>query len=154
MIAAALIGLAGAAACGAAEPKSQAGLKAAEADWVAALEHRDVRRLGCRLHGAFGDTNWQGRLHDRETILRALPNRPPSTLHLGCLDVRVERDFGIVRGLNTQKDGKGALIGTVRFTDLFVYLDGRWQAFSAQETPTASPSCPGPDAGARRSRRR
>ena len=43
-------------------------------------------------------------------------------------------EIGYVRGLNTVTDPNGKVIANVRFTDIFVYRDGRWQALCGQET--------------------
>jgi hypothetical protein len=116
------------------EAPTTAGLHAAESDWVAAIEARDGLRLACRLGLGFGDTDWQGALRSRDDVLMALPSRPASTLALSDLSVRIEGKIGIVRGINTQTGPDGKTVGSVRFTDVFLYADHRWQAISAQET--------------------
>lgn len=122
-----LLGLLMAAAPCSVDPPTRAGLLKAEADWVRALETRDAAALACRLAPGFVDTAWNGELHDRAEVLAALPRRT-GRLTLSDLDARLFGKTGLVRGLNTQ--GRGA----VRFTDMFLFADGRWQAVSAQET--------------------
>ena len=116
------------------DPASAAGLRAAEADWVAALESRDVARLGCRLAAEFADSNWRGRRIARADVLARLPTRPDSRLTLSNIEAETIGEAGIVRGINTQTAPDGRVIGRVRFTDIFARRDGRWQAVAAQET--------------------
>ena len=121
------------------EPRTPAGLRQAEASWVAALESRDGAALACRLAPDFADANWQGRIVSRDDILAHLPRRPASDLRLSDLTVRIEGATGIVRGLNTQVAPDGKVVGRVRFTDIFVWRASRWQAIAAQETVVAAP---------------
>jgi hypothetical protein len=72
-------------------------------------------------------------------MLARLPKRPPSRLQLTDVTVRLEGRTGIVRGLNTQIAPDGKVVGRVRFTDIFVWRAGRWQAIAAQETLVAAP---------------
>jgi predicted N-acetyltransferase YhbS len=39
-----------------------------------------------------------------------------------------------VRGLNRVVNANGEVVATVRFTDVFVYRERRWQAVAGQET--------------------
>jgi hypothetical protein len=121
------------------EPRTPAGLRLAEDRWVAALEARDGDALACRLAPDFADNNWQGTIVSRDDMLTRLPKRPPSTLRLTDVTVRIEGAAGIVRGLNTQVAPDGKVVGRVRFTDIFVWREGRWQAIAAQETVVAAP---------------
>jgi predicted N-acetyltransferase YhbS len=43
-------------------------------------------------------------------------------------------DAGYVRGLNRVVNANGEVVATVRFTDVFVYRERRWQAVAGQET--------------------
>ncbi|HEY1605857.1 MAG TPA: nuclear transport factor 2 family protein [Allosphingosinicella sp.] len=124
--------------CPSEEPKTPEGLRRAEGDWVRAIERRDTARLGCRLAAGFVEFNWQGRRIAREAILAALPHRPASALRLTQVEARVYGDVGVVRGSNTQRDPCGRVVGTVRFTDIFLFRVGRWQAFAAQETSVSA----------------
>jgi hypothetical protein len=133
MIALLSLALAAASPC-ATEPATADGLRAAEAGWVAAIEARDVARLACRLGLGLVDTDWQGRLRSRDDMLSALPGRADSKLTLTDITLRIEGQTGIVHGLNTQTKPDGQVVGSVRFTDIFLYREHRWQAISAQET--------------------
>jgi hypothetical protein len=121
------------------EPRTPAGLRLAEDRWVAALQARDGAVLACCLAPDFADNNWQGVIVSRDEMLARLPKRPPSRLQLTDVTVRLEGTTGIVRGLNTQIAPNGKVVGRVRFTDIFVWRAGRWQAIAAQETLVAAP---------------
>ena len=116
------------------QPRTAAGVIATENAWVAALERRDSAALACILDAAFSDQDWRGGRVSRAQVLARLPKRPPSTLHLSELQVTVQGTMAMVRGLNTQADAAGKVSGSVRFTDVFAYRGGRWQALAAQET--------------------
>jgi len=116
------------------EPMTKAGVLAAERDWVAALEQGDHARLDCRLAPGFTDSNWQGRLLSRADAVARISGPRPRLL-LQALEVELLGRTAIVHGLNTQRGADGTIEGTVRFTDVFAYRQGRWQALSAQETP-------------------
>jgi hypothetical protein len=121
------------------EPRTPAGLRQAEDRWVEALEARDSAALACRLSPDFADNDWQGAVVSRDDMLARLPKRPPSRLQLTDVTVRIEGTTGIVRGLNTQASSDSKIVGRVRFTDIFVWRTGRWQAIAAQETIVAAP---------------
>ena len=110
------------------------GVLATEHEWVRALEARDSRALSCILANDFADTNWRGELAPRSAVLGRLSSRPPSRLKLTDLTVSQNDQLAIVRGINTQVAPDGRNAGSVRFTDVFVYLGGAWRAISAQET--------------------
>jgi hypothetical protein len=40
--------------------------------------------------------------------------------------------------LNEIRDKEGSTVMRIRFTDVFVYRHGNWQAVAAQETPVIS----------------
>jgi len=115
-------------------PMTSAGVLATEHEWVRALEARDSRALSCILADDFADTNWRGELAPRSAVLGRLSSRPPSRLKLTDLTVSQNDQLAIVRGINTQVAPDGRNAGSVRFTDVFVYLGGAWRAISAQET--------------------
>ena len=121
------------------EPRTADGLRQAEDRWVAALEARDGAALACCLASDFADNNWQGAIVSRDDMLARLPKRPPSRLQLTDVTVRIEGMTGVVRGLNTQIAPGGKVVGRVRFTDIFVWRAGHWQAIAAQETLAAAP---------------
>jgi len=60
---------------------------------------------------------------------------PPANLkqRFEQMKVRVYGDVGIVNGIVVTNDGHGQEVDRTVFTDVFAYLDGRWQAITAQE---------------------
>jgi hypothetical protein len=50
------------------------------------------------------------------------------------MHAQVHGDFGYIRGLATAVDAQGKVLMRVRFTDIYVYRDGRWQAVAAHES--------------------
>jgi hypothetical protein len=50
------------------------------------------------------------------------------------MKARIYDDTAFVRGLNRVLDASGKVTTSVRFTDIFVYRDDRWQAVAGQET--------------------
>ena len=46
----------------------------------------------------------------------------------------VDGNFGFTRGLAELVDASGKVIARVRFTDVFTYRDGRWQALAGHES--------------------
>ena len=121
--------------CPGPDPRTEAAVRATEDRWVHLLETRDAAGLGCLLAPEFVDSNWAGRKVPRAQVLEALPHRPDTSLALSEIDVMLHGDIAIVHGLNRQTDAAGKHAGTVRFTDIFLYRERRWQAVSAQETP-------------------
>jgi hypothetical protein len=114
-------------------PPTEAGVLATEKAWVAALEKRDTRSLNCILAPDFADTSWRGELIPKAQVMKALPNRPASTLTLTDLQAKLIGNVAMVRGVNAQT-ANGKAVGSVRFVDVFVYRSRRWQAISAQES--------------------
>jgi hypothetical protein len=53
---------------------------------------------------------------------------------LSELHPHVYGEFGYVRGLSTVLDADGKIRARVRFTDIFVYREGRWLAVAGQES--------------------
>jgi ketosteroid isomerase-like protein len=142
----ALVLLALAAPCAAAaapdplrQPRSQAGVLAAEAAWVAALQHRDTATLGRLLTDDFVDTTWQGARRDKATMLAGVAKNGSQPIGLSDMAVSLHGDMAVARGLNTVRGPDGAVRARVRFTDVFLYRDGGWRAVSAQETVEQAP---------------
>jgi hypothetical protein len=52
----------------------------------------------------------------------------------------VKGDFGYIRGLATALNAQGQLVAKVRFTDVYVYRDGRWQCVAGHESMLAQAS--------------
>jgi ketosteroid isomerase-like protein len=110
-----------------------------EQAWAKALEQRDSAVLSCLLADEFEDAGPDGVLQDRETTLIKAANHQPvhhQPVHheLTEMHFHVHGDFGYIRGLATAVDAQGKVLARVRFTDIYVYRDGRWQAVAAHES--------------------
>jgi ketosteroid isomerase-like protein len=53
---------------------------------------------------------------------------------LSELHAHVNGDSGYIRGLATAVDAQGKVAFRVRFTDVYVYRDGRWQCVAGHES--------------------
>ena len=119
-------------------PKNQAKTKAAlvelEKAWAVALAQHDAATVACMLADEFEEADVDGALHTRNEVLEHIPQRKPGSNGLTELRAGIEGDFGYVRGLNEVKDPSGIIRARVRFTDIFTYRDGRWQAILAHES--------------------
>ncbi len=123
-----------AAPCPATQPRKEEALIELEQRWAKALEQQDTGALTCILADEFQDADIHGALHDRrEALARAAQPRHGAN-HLEELRARIYGDTGFARGINRVLDTSGKVIAMVRFTDIFVYRDGRWQAVAGQET--------------------
>ena len=116
------------------QPKTEAVLIELEQNWAAALSRKDADTVACMVAGEFEDADVDGSLHTRSQTLEHIPNRKPGVNHLSEMRAHVEGNSGFTRGLATLVDASGKVIARVRFTDVFTYRDGRWQALAGQET--------------------
>ena len=123
-----------AAGCPKNQPKTEATLIELEQNWAAALSRKDADAVACVVADEFEDADVDGSLHTRRQMLDHIPHRKPGTNHLSEMRAHVEGDFGFTRGLATLVDASGKVIARVRFTDVFTYRDGRWQALAGHET--------------------
>lgn len=116
------------------QPKTNAALIELEQRWAKALSRKDSDAIGCMLAEEFEDADVDGSLHTRSQTLEHIPQHKPGTNQLSEMRAHVEGNFGFTRGLATLVDGSGKVIARVRFTDVFAYRDGRWQALAGHET--------------------
>jgi ketosteroid isomerase-like protein len=122
------------------QPKDGSALLHLERTWAKALEVNDGDAVACILADEFEDADVDGSLHNRGEAMACVAQRKPSHNELTEMTPHVQGDFGFVRGLNTITDPKGNPVAKVRFTDILVYRDGRWQAVAGQETLLSEPS--------------
>ena len=116
------------------QPKTEAALIEVERSWAAALSRKDADAVACMLADEFEDADVDGSLHTRNWTIERIPNRKPGVNHLSELRAHVEGNSGFTRGLATLVDASGKIVARVRFTDVFTYRDGRWQALVGQES--------------------
>jgi len=116
------------------QPRTEAALIALENSWADALSRKDADTVACMLADKFEEADVDGSLHTRAENLEKIPNRKPGVNHLSEMRAHVEGNFGFTRGLATLVDASGNVIARVRFTDVFTYRDGRWQALAGHES--------------------
>jgi len=125
-------------ACAAECPKNHAMTEGAlvelEQTWAAALTRHDAAAVACILGDEFEEADVDGSLHTRAQVLEHIPQRKPGSNHLNGMRAHVDGNFGYVRGLNEVLDSSGKIVARVRFTDVFIYRDGRWQAILGHES--------------------
>ena len=116
------------------QPKTETALLELEQSWAQALDRHDADAVACMVADEFEDADVDGSLHTRSQMLAHIPQRKPGSNHLTEMRAHVEGSFGFVRGLNEVLDPDGKIVARVRFTDIFAYRDGRWQALAGHET--------------------
>jgi ketosteroid isomerase-like protein len=116
------------------QPKTEAALIELEQNWAAALSRNDADTVACMVADEFEEVDVDGSLHTRSQMLEHIPQRKPGTNHLSEMRAHVEGNSGFTRGLATLVDASGKVVARVRFTDVFTYRDGRWQALAGHET--------------------
>jgi ketosteroid isomerase-like protein len=116
------------------QPKTEAALIELEQNWAAALSRKDTDAVACLVADEFEDADVDGSLHTRSQMLEHIPHRKSGTNQLSEMRAHVEGNSGFTRGLATLVDASGKVVARVRFTDVFIYRDGRWQALAGQES--------------------
>ena len=116
------------------QPKTEATLISIERTWADALNRKDADGVACLLAGEFEDADVDGSLHTRAETLAKIPNRKPGTNRLSELRAHIEGNMGYTRGLAELVAPDGTVKARVRFTDVFTYRDGRWQALAGHES--------------------
>lgn len=125
--------LAQGAACPTGQMKNEAALAQIEETWVRVLEQGDRPALECILAPEFEEAGDTGQLMDRAQTLAGAAGDRGIHYELSQMHAHVYGDFGYIRGLGAATNGphpgkKG------RFTDIFVYRDGRWQCAAGHES--------------------
>jgi hypothetical protein len=119
--------------CPTGQAKDEAALLQIEHTWAQALEKHDAAALDCILASDFEEAGPQGQIYDRSNMLNRA--RSPQQVHyeLSEMHAHIYGDAGFVRGLGAAVDDGGKIKGKTRFTDIFVFRDGRWQCVAGQE---------------------
>jgi ketosteroid isomerase-like protein len=116
------------------QPKNEAALLELEHRWADALSHRDADAVSCMLADDFEEADVDGSIHTRSENLAKIPNRKPGENRLSEMRAHVEGNMGFTRGLAELIQPDGTVKARVRFTDVFTYRDGRWQALAGHES--------------------
>lgn len=136
-----------------ASERTAATLMAVEHQWLAALHRHDVTTLARILGREFIDSDFQGDAISRAQYLAFFAHpapRSPPAVEQNFEDTQVRfiagGEVAIVTGIVTRRPSAKAhgsssspAVRYSRFTDVFVWRDGRWQAVSGQETHFHSP---------------
>jgi len=122
-----------AAVCPAGQRKDEATLAEIEHAWLRAVEQHDVAALGCILADEFEEADFRGSLINRSAMLASAANPRNDHYELADLHAHVYGDFAYVRGKGVMNDNGVHTVKT-RFTDIFVYRDGRWQCIAGHES--------------------
>jgi len=116
------------------QPKTEAALLNLEHTWADALSRKDVNAVACLVADEFEEVDSEGLLKTRSQMLAHIPQRKPGTNRLSEMRAHVEGNSGFTRGLAELVDASGKVVARVRFTDVFTYRDGCWQALVGHET--------------------
>lgn len=130
----ALCPMAYAAPCPTGQAKNGDALAQIEQTWARSLEQSDTAALGCILADEFEDAGPEGKLSDRATTLAKAGERRAVHHELSDLHPHVQGDFGYIRGMAAAVDATGKTVARVRFTDVYVYREGRWQCVAGHES--------------------
>lgn len=124
---------AAAATCPTGQARDEATLVQIEKTWARAWDAHDTDALGCILADEFEDADIQGKLSGRNATLARVETSHAVHHELSDLHAHVHGDFAYVRGVADAIDpqGKGS---RVRFTDLYVFRQGRWQCVAGHES--------------------
>ena len=132
--------LAGASPCPAAQAKDGNALMQIEQTWARSLENQDTEALGCILADEFEDAGPDGALTNRAATLAKAAGHAAIHHQLSELQAHVNGDSGYIRGLAVAVNPDGKHVAKVRFTDVYVYRDGRWQCVAGHESMVAESS--------------
>lgn len=105
-----------------------------ERNWARSLERSDTASLGCILADEFEDAGPDGKITDRASTLAKAAEHRAVHHELSDLHAHVQGDFGYIRGMATAIDERGTVQVKVRFTDVYVYREGRWQCVAGHES--------------------
>jgi hypothetical protein len=128
--------VAAAVTCPTGQAKDQAALIQIEQTWARALEQHDADTLACVLADEFEDAGTDGKLTDRRATLAKAATAPAAAVHhkLSDLHARIHGDFAYIRGVAEAIDSQNKIVARVRFTDIYIFREGRWQCVAGQES--------------------
>ncbi|HSN16680.1 MAG TPA: nuclear transport factor 2 family protein [Gammaproteobacteria bacterium] len=118
-----------------------------EQRWLDAGIADDRKTLDDILRDDFVDVTWYGQVRGKSVVMAAQSatgKTTPMKTHqtLSDLQVRVRGYVGVVTGKNTVEADDHSFSLKVHFTDVFLKENGKWRAFSAQETIERDPQIP------------
>jgi ketosteroid isomerase-like protein len=120
--------------CPTGQPKDEAALVQIERRWAQAVEQHDPAVLDCILANNFEEARFNGQLSDRSEMLASAAQHDQVQYELSELHAHVYGDFGYIRGIGVARKNGGSVVVKTRFTDIFIYRDGRWQCVAGHES--------------------
>jgi hypothetical protein len=130
--------LARGAACPTGQMKDEATLVQIEHLWVRADEQHDMAALGCILADEFEEADSAGSLINRSAMLARPADSGNVHYELSDLRAHLYGDVAYVRGIGVGS-ANGRTTVKNRFTDIFVYREGRWQCVAGHESHFPQP---------------
>ena len=129
----ALCSFANAASCPTGQTKGEATLVQIEQAWARAIEQHEIPPLECILAADFEEADATGTLISRSQMLASAAASGDVHYELSDMHAHLHGDFAYVRGVGVARTmGKPTV--KHRFTDIFVYSDGRWQCVAGHES--------------------
>ena len=128
-----LCSAASAVTCPTGQTKDEATLAEIEKTWAHALNQHDSNTLACILADEFEDADVDGKLNDRRATLAKAGTSHATQHELSDLHAHIHGDFAYIRGVADAIDPQGKGV-RVRFTDIYLYREGRWQCVAGHES--------------------
>ena len=124
--------------CPTAQAKDEAALVQIEKAWARGLDERDSHALNCILADEFEDADVEGKLISRTATLAKVGTSRALHRELSDLHAQVHGDFAYIRGVADAVDSHSKGV-RVRFTDIYVFRQGRWQCVAGHESLVSEP---------------
>lgn len=121
------------ATCPSNQARDEATLVHLEETWAHADELHDKSSLPCILAAEFEEATQTGQLVSRAQTLAEPAERAELQVALSEMHAHIYGDFAWVRGVSTVRVGNKAPFKN-RFTDIFVFREGRWQCVAGHES--------------------
>lgn len=115
------------------QKKDEAALIQVEENWVRIIEKKHLQELECILAAEFEEAGANGELISRSQMLTRTDSPQDTHVELSDMQAHIYGDFGYARGVGLVKRS-GKLTAKTRFTDIFVYREGRWQCVAGHES--------------------
>jgi len=118
-------------------PKTENALIEVERMWANAYDKRDAATMSCLLAPEYRHTAHDGKVINRaETLARIAAMPKDVAIHHELENVKpsIFGDVAVVYGDARVSEPDGTVLGLTRFTDVFIYRDGRWLAVAEHES--------------------
>ena len=126
--------LAHGAGCPTNQKKNEATLVQVEETWLHASAEHDRPALECILATEFEEAGAAGELISRAEMLATNDSSADAQFELSEMHAHIYGDVAYVRGVGMMKRSGQPAVKSTRFTDIFVYREGRWQCVAGHES--------------------